>query len=729
MSSIDRIKSTLALDENVSSIKGVSSVRKSILLKLDIRSVGDLVQHYPKRYIDLSRITTVASAPIGSFCTISGEIADLRVKHPRKDLSITEITINDGTATLIASYFRQPWLAEKYQIGQEVVVAGFAEFNFGFLRMKNPYMESFDSTKESLNTGRIVPVHPATAKLSAPQMRKIIAAALNKIHGVYDPLPLDTRVKHSLMSKGNALRAIHFPRSMKELHAARYRLAFEELLMIQLQLIQTTGKRRKNENAVAHTTDGVCVKALQESLPFQLTSDQKRAISDVFKSLSRECATNRMILGDVGTGKTIVAAFAICAAKDSKTQAILMAPTEVLSRQHFATLSKFLQPLGISCACLTGSTPKSERLDITKRYSSGEIDLLIGTHALLEKDVLPCNLSLVIIDEQQRFGVEHRLKLIDKGDAPDVLSLTATPIPRSLAIALFGGIELSYIKEKPVTNDNRKTHVLPKSLIGKAYDVARRAVRRKERVFVVCPLKGVDKKKRDELASKDDNTELDDANNSFSPDVIIDSEGDYTRIDTDVARAAREARFLQDRVFIDSNVGLLHGSMKPAEKNETMERFRDGEIDVLVCTTVIEVGIDIPQASVMIIEDADRFGLAQLHQLRGRVGRSNLDSKVFLISSSESYDAISRLDKMQECDDGYELASFDLSLRHEGDLLGNRQSGMPTLKLVNLSEDNELIECAHKEAMCILDDDPTLSSPKNAALLREMRVMLERWGK
>lgn len=722
MPKVDRLKATLSLEEGVGSLRGVSNARAVALSKLGIHNVRDLLTHYPRRYIDLTRMRTVASAQIGERCTIAGDVVGVRLKRPRPNLPIVEVSVNDGTATMIASFFRQPWIKDKVHEGQRIVVAGKTEFNYGFLRMANPFIEVQDAEGAGMLVGRVVPVHPATAKVSPAQMRSLMKTACDGARGAFDPIPLSLRIRRDLMARGKAIYSVHFPASMDEVAQAKRRLVYEELLLMQLFLMRASRNRSNDADATSHVVDGPACRALRATLPFSLTDEQDRSVRDLLGSMALSRATSRMLLGDVGTGKTIVAAFGLAAAADSGGQAMLMAPTEVLAQQHYRNLAPLLERAGASCALLTGSTPKDERQDVLDGLRNLDVQVLIGTHALLEDDVVPAKLTFVAIDEQQRFGVGQRSCLLAKGAAPDALYLTATPIPRTLALALFGGLELSYIRKRPMEGASRVTRVVRKSARGHAYDAAKAALARGEQVYVVCPLIGVGSEERAQRAANRlgfSSGDVDDER--YVPPVVIDADADY--LAGDAASAVKEARFLQEKVFVDNRVELLHGGMRSDKKQAVMQAFYDGDVDVLVSTTVIEVGIDVAKATVMIIEDADRFGLSQLHQLRGRVGRGSLDSEVYLVSASESEDALARLRKLEDSDDGFEVSEFDLSLRHEGDLLGYRQSGASILKLVDISRDGELVEQAHDDAAALLDADPDLEDASNAALARELRLV------
>ncbi|MCD8316646.1 MAG: ATP-dependent DNA helicase RecG [Eggerthellaceae bacterium] len=701
---INRLSATLALDEPVTRVQQVSPVRAQGLKKLGITTIRDLVTNYPRRYVNMSVVVTIENSRIGQPCSISGKICHLKLKTPRPRFKLVEVTVNDGTGTLIATMFQQPWLMDQLSIGEHITVSGKVEFNYGYKRMSSPYIEHLDG---EIAEGKVIPIHPATEKLSVTWIRKFVSNALKLIEGTYDPLPLDLRRKYRLMSRGPALSAIQFPQSMDEVTQARRRLVYEEIFLLELHLMMEGLKRARNETPVQHNISGKHLEAFDRVIPFELTDEQISAKNDILRVMASPTLANHMILGDVGTGKTIVAAFALAAAADSSGQALFMAPTEVLARQHMQTLGPLLADAGIKSDLLTGSTPAPKREQILKDLADGTLDVLFGTHALIEPDVIANNMTLAVIDEQQRFGVEQRAALLSKGSAPDALYLTATPIPRTLALALFGNLTFSYLKKRPIKGSGRTTKVLSKSLKGQAYDAAREALKRGERVFVVCPLIG-----RKDIKTEDEED---------GPSISIETDADF--LGDDIASATKQASFLQQKTFYDWKVDLLHGAMKPAEKHEVMERFRSGESQVLVSTTVIEVGVDVPEATVMIIEDADRFGLSQLHQLRGRVGRGKVSGQVFLISSSKQESAMTRLMAMESTDDGFELAQYDLSLRREGDILGNRQSGASILKLVNIARDGKIIEAAHSDARAILDVDPDLSDPDPLALAREVRIL------
>ena len=709
----DRIAAALALDAPVNTVSGVSSGRAAALSSLGIHTVRDLVQHYPRRYLDMSQVSTIELAPIGQSVTVVGNIHEVTLKRPRPKMSLTQVTVVDGTGTLICTFFRQPWLAKSLKAGMRVSVAGTVEFNYGFKRMTMPSIDVLEDGQSVLE-GRILPVHPATEKIPAGQMRRLVQNALDDVWGAFDPLPVRLREKYRLMGRSQALEAVHFPHSMEECRQARRRLAYEELLLLELHLQAQADARKTDGPTHCHVADGKFSRALRAALPFTLTSDQEAAIADIQMRMSLPDPMSHMLLGDVGTGKTLVAGFAIAAAADARFQTLMMAPTEVLARQYAKSLGQLFDQAGIAWATLTGSTEASERQEIYDRLTSGHLDVVFGTQALIEPTVKPHDLGLVIIDEQQRFGVNQRNALIEKGVNVDALFMTATPIPRTLALALYGSLSLSYLKQAPAGRPPRTTYVVDFRERGKAYDAAVAACARGEQVYVVCPLVGT----KDDAEDKKKQSRRDEADDE--PPSYIEDDSDMRGDNVKAAEA--EATFLQSKIFVEYKVGLLHGKMDSASKHQVMEAFRANEVQVLVCTTVIEVGVDVPNATCMIIEDADRFGLAQLHQLRGRVGRGTLAGEVYLVAATSSPEAWERLQAMESTDDGFELAEKDLSLRREGDILGNRQHGASALKLVNIVRDGRMVEAAYQDAKELRERDPMGTSLEMRLLTHEVET-------
>lgn len=717
---IDRLAAALRTESPVTDVAGVSSARAAALSRLGVRSVRDLLTHYPSRYIDMSSLQSIASAPVGRPATVVARVHEVTIKRPKPRLELAEVTLVDGTGTLIATFFRQSWLAKTLPAGTRVSVAGDVEFNYGFKRMTMPFLDKLDAD-DDMSAGRIVPVHRATEGLPAGQVRTLISGALALCAGMHDPLPHELRRRYRLMSRFCALRAIHFPHSMEERRQARRRLAYEEVLLLELHMMREQARVDAAACAFRHAAGGPCFDRLFASLPFELTGDQMLAIEEVRSDMAAPRRMNRMLLGDVGTGKTMVAAFALALAADSGSQALMMAPTEVLARQYAAQIGPMLDIAGIRWTLVTGSAGAQERAEAAEALASGAASVAFGTHALLEDDVACGSCTLVIVDEEQRFGVDQRKRLAAKGANPDFLSMTATPIPRTLALALYGSMSLSYLHEAPGGRGVRSTQVVGFRERGRAYDAALAACERGEQVYVVCPLVGEKPVRNDEPSRKGRR-----ADDQYEPETAVAIESDADMRGENLKAAEAEAAFLQAKTFSAYTVGLLHGRMKGDEKRAVMERFRAGEIDVLVSTTVIEVGVDVGNATVMIVEDADRFGLSQLHQLRGRVGRSEKPGEVYLVAATSDGDAIARLKAMERIEDGFELAEFDLSLRREGDILGNRQHGAGSLKLVNVSRDAALIEAAHADARRMFACDPEAKTAEMRLLCREAEAVFAR---
>ncbi len=730
----DRLAATLALDAPVTTIPGVSSGRAAALSRFGATTIRGLLTHYPRRYLDMSNICTIGQARIGENATIVATVYETTLKRPKPHFDLVEVTLTDGTGTLICTFFKQPWLVKTLTAGMRVSVAGKVEFNYGFLRMTMPFLDKVDGDNVEEVTGQVIPVHPASEKVPQGQMRRIVRGALSQLGRVYDPLPAVLRAKYRLMPRAEALRAIHFPVDMVEQAQARRRLVYEELFSLEVHLMQQAKAELGDAKPREHEVDGPIKRAFVQNLPFSLTDDQQHAIDDIAARMASPSRMRHMLLGDVGTGKTMVAAVALCMAADTGTQALMMGPTEVLVDQYAQALGPLLEAAGATWAKLTGSTPPAERANILEGLAAGSIAVCFGTHALLTADVVCKDCSLVVIDEEQRFGVDQRETLIGKGRAADILEMTATPIPRTLALALYGSMTQSYVRQLPFERPPRTTKVYDFRERGRAYDVALDACKRGEQAYIVCPLVSMassDSKARaaDGPATRPkDRARFGYSGTSGNEDepVYIDSLDDFSGDDSKAAEA--QAKFLQAKTFSAYKVGLLHGRMKAEKKREVMEKFRAGEIDVLVSTTVIEVGVDVPNATVMIVEDADKFGLSQLHQLRGRVGRGDKPGYMCLVSATSDKAARERLSAMESTEDGFKLAEYDLSLRREGDILGNRQSGASVLKLVNVVRDGAVIEAAHADAQEFLDTQAARETLESKIALREIDAMFATEG-
>lgn len=715
-SSPDRLHATLLLDASVSKVKLVSAARARTLHEaMGIASVRDLLQSYPLRYVDMSKVVTAQSAEIGQQCTLAAQVYEVKLKRIRAKLTLVEVSLIDETGLIIAACFNQPWMAEKLNKGDLVWVSGKVEFSYGFKRMTNPLIEKHEQGEAV--QGMVLPVHPSTSKISRTMMRRIVSNSLQQVQGVYDPLPVQLRKKYRLYSRYQAFRGVHNPISMEDAHQARRRLRYEELFFLELELVSEERKR-----AAAHAPFTQCLSSedlglVRECLPFSLTEDQDRAVSDILSRMGAAYPMNHLLLGDVGTGKTVVAAFALVCAARNGHQAMLMGPTEVLVSQYGSFIGPILDALNIPWTTVMGSTSREEKHQALLRFSTGEIAVLFGTHALLQDDVRPSSCSLVCIDEQQRFGVEQRNALVGKAPGADVLSMTATPIPRSLALARYGGLSLSYLRQAPARQGGRTTKVCHFSEEGIAYDALRQALARGEQAYIICPLIGVE-------LPRPDVEEQDEKETGNIEYAAIEWGIEHDAVGDTLMAATKHAEVLQSQIVPQATVALLHGKMPAREKDEVMQRFRKGEVDVLVSTTVVEVGVDVPNATVMIVEDADRFGLAQLHQLRGRVGRGSLPGKVFLVSRSRAPEALERLGAMEKTEDGFALSEMDLSLRREGDVFGDRQHGRSPLRLVNVMRDKAVIEAAYSDA-CQVFEPGVFEEDELKAVMQELAAVQE----
>jgi ATP-dependent DNA helicase RecG len=655
------------------------------LTRLGIRTVADLLAHYPFRYLDLTSTATLRDVRPGE-ATVVGFVERVVVKRPRPRLRVTEVLIHDKTGSLAGVWFNQPWVAEKLRVGDRVAFAGRVEIDYGMKQIRAPFYELVAADEDAEALGRVVPVHRTTEGLSTGWLRRLVAEALQAYGDVPDFLPVSLRSRRDLPPLAWTMRAIHEPDTLADADAARHRLAYEEFLCIQTGLALRRHAVVDERPGVAHDLAGPALAALHAAIPFELTGDQGRAAEEILADMASTRPMNRLLLGDVGTGKTVVAALALAVAADTGGQAAMMAPTEVLARQYASKVGPLLDEAGVRWELLTGSTPASRRREIAAGIADGSVQVAFGTHALVQEGVEFCDLTLAIVDEQHRFGVNQRLALRGKGAVADLLVMTATPIPRSLALTLYGDLDTSTLRDRPggrALEDHVTTEAVHYKQRGVAYDAIRDAVSRGERAFVVCAL-------------------------------VEESEAAEARA------AKREAERLQREVFPELRIGLLTGRMKAAEKADVMDRFRAGEIDVLVATTVIEVGVDVPEATVMVVEDAERFGLAQLHQLRGRVGRGEAPARVLLVHNAHTEEARRRIDAVVSSSDGFALAEEDLRLRGEGQVLGERQHGMPELRIASLVRDIEVLEVARADAAELVAEDPHFEAPENGPLRREL---------
>ena len=689
----------------------------------DITTVGELLHHYPRTYIDRSRVETIRGLQPGASATVIATVRRVAKRQTRRHQSMVTVTLHDGTGALDLTFFNQPWAASLYREGSEVAVSGVAQLYRGRLQLANQEVEVLRGDGQDLvHTARITPVHPASEGISAKTIRELIWRALEQLPPQPDPLPADLVAAESLSDWDAACRRIHFPANEHELASARERLKFDELFMLEVGVAFRRQRLATERTGVAHDPDGPLTRALAATLPFDPTRAQHEAMDQIGTKMAAPQPMNVLLQGDVGSGKTLVALHACLVAIQSGHQAAIMAPTEVLAGQHARSVADLLRPMGgvaaliapsrgtadrqrslfegstpatpepaVRFAMLTGSVTGKERDRISEGIEDGTIDLVIGTHALVQGSVTFRDLSLAVIDEQHRFGLHQRMALKGKGSGDiDVLIMTATPIPRTLALTYYGDLDVVVVDEMPRGRGSIQTRVVRDAAARAAAEtLVRQEVAAGRQAFVVCAA-------------------IDEANRN------------------QVKAAEAEAIRLRTEVFPELRVELLHGRMRPKEKERVMDAFRDGSADVLISTTVIEVGVDVPNATVMLVENAERFGLAQLHQLRGRIGRGPDASYCVLFDESDesNAEARARVDAMVRTIDGFALADEDLRLRGEGTLFDTKQSGMPDLKLARLAEDLDLVKRARARAFAQLEDDPQLLT--HPALLEELRRRFER---
>lgn len=695
----ERVQRTCSLADAASRLRYVSGARAEALDRLGIRHVRDLLLHLPHRYLDFSKVVDVAHAEIGHDATIVATVDRIKTKRPRPRMQIVEVSFLDQTGVLVASFFRQPWVADQLHQGDRVAISGKVEFSYGFKRMKSPFFEALDATDDASSYARVLPVHPVTEGLSVSWMRRIVSAAIADRGDVCDPVPAQLVSGHNLMTLSRAIREVHFPRSLATAELARRRLAYDELLCLQLALLTRQRIELSGVSPTRHVVGGRCMEALRAALPFSLTDEQEEAARQILADMASPHVMNRLLLGDVGTGKTVVAALALAAAADTGTQGCVMAPTSVLARQYARKLGPLFDAAGISWALVTGATPTAERETIADQLGSGRLSCLFGTTALLSDDMEFRRLTLVVIDEQHRFGVGQRTALRRKGPGADLLAMTATPIPRTLALSLYGDISCSRIVHRPRSGAGITTKVLASENVDLAYGAIREACAAGHQAYVICPL----------VDETDDGSELDDV-----PQRNISN---AKRVHAAIPTAEELSRLMGDL-----RVEALTGRMTAAQKDDVMGRFADGSIDVLVSTTVVEVGVDVPNATVMLVFDADRFGLATLHQLRGRVGRGDAAGTVYLACAArKDSPARTRLAALERTSDGFALAELDLKLRREGEVLGYRQHGGVSLRISDLANDADLVEYAHADAQAMAQADPALEASDHRALALECR--------
>ena len=673
------------LNDPVTMLKGVGPARAKQFANLNILTLGDLLCHFPRGYEDRTRLVPIEKLQVDTPACFKAMVMNTpRTTHIRKGLDLTKVQVADHTARLNLTFFNSKFAAEQLQYGKEYIFYGAVSGDFIGYNMTNPTFEALDAP--AVTTRRVLPIYPLTAGLSNAAVLRAVRQALAICDPPEEILPAQVRQQYDILPAETAYRAIHEPESMAQAEQAKKRLIFEEFFVFSAGLSLMRASRAEKRTQPYTQLD---MTAFYNALPFALTGAQNRAIGDILQDFGRGIPMNRLVQGDVGSGKTMVAAAAIYCAVRNGRQAALMAPTEILAEQHAASLEKLLSPLGIQVTLLTGSqTPKQKRL-VREALAEGAVQVAVGTHALLTDATQFADLGLVVADEQHRFGVSQRSKLSEKGEDPHLLVMSATPIPRTLALLMYGDLDVSILDERPPGRKSVDTFLVGESYRARINAFIRKQVEQGHQCFVVCP-------------AVEENQEL------------------------GIKAAAAWADTLRQTVFPDLRVELLHGQMKGAQKEQVMAAFARGEADVLVATTVIEVGVDVPNATLMVIEDADRFGLSQLHQLRGRVGRGSAQSYCILTTHNRNPETIQRLKALCTTNDGFRIAEEDLKLRGPGDFFGSRQSGLPAFRVADLSFDMETLKQAQAASAQWIETMGTAQTPEAQALRQRIGLLFSR---
>lgn len=664
------------LKKDVKYIKGVGPNRVTLLNKLGIFTLKDLITYYPRSYQDRSKPQNIIECVSGEEVLIEaiacGKLSDVRLKGK----TMQKLVVRDETSSCTITWFNQSYLKNKFEIGKKYKFYGKITNQFGKISMTSPV---FDENEKNFNTGKIIPLYPLTYQLSQNVLRRIVESGLAEVEEkLPETLPDYLLREYDLEDINEATKHIHFPQELKDFEKARKRLVFEELLSTQLALLELKNNYMHEEKGISFDKN-VKMSDVINQLPFRLTKAQIRVLEEIDNNMEAETPMNRLLQGDVGSGKTVVAMCSAYKAVKSGYQATIMAPTAILATQHLENFEKIFNSLGIKCELLISGISKKKKENLLERLTNGDIDILIGTHAIIEENVVFKNLGLVVTDEQHRFGVKQRTKIAEKGKNPDVLVMTATPIPRTLALILYGDLDISIIDELPPNRKTIETFAVNKKMTERVNGFIEKQIREGRQAYIVCPL-------------VEENEELD----LKSVEELYET--------------------YQRKVFPHYKVEYIHGKMKPKQKDEIMERFKQGEIDVLISTTVIEVGVDVPNSNIMVIENAERFGLAQLHQLRGRVGRGEYQSFCVLKYEGKGETVKERMKVMCSTNDGFIISEKDLELRGSGDFFGTMQHGLPEFKIANLFEDMPILKAVQEIAGKILREDPKLEQDKNVLL-------------
>ncbi len=664
------------LNKDVKYIKGVGPNRVKLLNNLGIFTLKDLITYYPRTYEDRSKPKNICECINGEEALIEGvvcsKLSDVRIPHK----TMQKLIVRDETMSATITWFNQSYLKNRFEVGKKYRFYGKINNQYGKITMTSPVFDDIDKTQ---NTGRIIPIYPLTFNLSQNILRKIIEAGLSEVEGnLKETLPDNLIKEYKLEEINQAIKSIHFPQEFEDFNKARNRLVFEELFIVQLALLELKNNYITQEKGIKFD-ENAKMSDIINKLPFKLTKAQLRVLEEIDENMESEKSMNRLLQGDVGSGKTVVAMCAAYKAVKSGYQAAIMAPTAILATQHLENFKKIFDDLNIKCELLISGITKKKKEELLEKLKNGEIDIIIGTHALIEENVVFKNLGLVVTDEQHRFGVKQRTKISKKGQNPDVLVMTATPIPRTLALILYGDLDISIIDELPPNRKKIETFAVRKNMTDRINHFIQKQIEQGRQAYIVCPL-------------VEENEELD----------LKSVEKLYETYKTEV--------------FPQYRVEYIHGKMKQKDKDSIMQEFKEGKINILISTTVIEVGVDVPNANIMVVENAERFGLAQLHQLRGRVGRGEYESYCVLKFEGKSENVRERMKVMCDTNDGFIISEKDLELRGAGDFFGTMQHGLPEFKIANLFEDISMLKLAQSAANKIVSQDPKLEKDENYKL-------------
>ena len=670
------------LEKNIQFIKGVGPNRATLLNKLGIFNLKDLITYFPREHEDRGNIKQICDLENGEEALISafpvGRLNEIKI---RKNLTLCKLIVRDETGPLQITWYNQSYLKNVFKQNQRYKFFGKVSKKYGKPEMQSPVYEPEESSR---NTGKIIPIYPLTYNLTQNTIRKIIENGLNEVDGkLEETLPEYIMKKYKLCEYNTAIRQIHFPETFETFNNARKRLVFEELFSMQLALLSLKNNYEKKTAGIKFDKNAKMSEVI-DRLPFKLTKAQLKVLEEIDKDMEKSKPMNRLLQGDVGSGKTVVALIAAYKAVKSGYQAAIMAPTAILASQHLETFNDILKDSGIRCELLISGISKKKKQEMLDRLENGEIDILIGTHAILEENVVFKKLGLVVTDEQHRFGVRQRSIIVEKGQNPDVLVMTATPIPRTLALILYGDLDISIIDELPPNRKKIETYAVTKGMEQRVNAFISKNIDEGRQCYVVCPL-------------VEENEEID-------AKSVMEKYEEY-----------------KNKIFPNYRVEYLHGKMKAKEKDSIMERFKNGEIDILISTTVIEVGVNVPNSNIMVIENAERFGLAQLHQLRGRVGRGEYQSYCILKYQGNSQIIRERMKVISSTNDGFVISEKDLELRGSGEFFGTRQHGIPEFKIANLFEDINTLKMVQSLAISIIDKDPFLEKEEN----KKLRVLVD----